>query len=128
MILILLCSGCAQQSNQQLKQQSKSQSQSLIQDPECNPAPICYFHYEQKAKALSEQINGIDQAVAVRIDNELNVALQVSNFDRLRLQSLRKKTSQKLKASFPEDQIHVTTDSKLYKELEKLKRNKIIPN
>lgn len=91
-------------------------------DPECNPAPIRYFHYEQTAKGLSEQISGIDQAVAIRIDNELNVALQVSNFDRFRLNSLRKKVSQKLKASFPEDHIHVTTDSKLYNELEKLNK------
>ena len=116
--LILICtgSGCAQQ------QQTKPQAQSTVQDPECIPTPTRFFHLEQQAENLAEQINGINQAVAVHIDNELNVALKVTNFDRLRLKSLRKEVQQKLKTYFTNDHIHVTTDTKLFDELEKLNK------
>lgn len=116
--LLLICTGCAQQ--QQTK--SKPQAQSTAQDPECNPTPIRFFQGEQQAENLAEHINGIDQAVAVHIDNELNVALKVTHFDRLRLKSLRKQVQQKLKTYFTNDHIHVTTDTKLFDELEKLNK------
>lgn len=86
----------------------------------CNPTPVRYFHTEQEAKAITEKVDGIDNAVAVQIDNELNVAIQISNFNRFRYESIQKEAAQKLKASFPKAKIHVTSDKKLINELQKL--------
>jgi hypothetical protein len=112
--LFILCTGCNQQSNPQTK------AKSATEDPLCNPTPIRYFHWEQKAKSLAEQVDGIDNAVAVQIDNELNVAIQVSNFHRLRLESIRKEVAQKLQTVFPKTNIHVSSDKKIIHDLQKL--------
>jgi hypothetical protein len=114
--MIILCislafTGCNQPSNQKMKSQAAS---------ECKSIPIRDFAAEKKAKSTTEQVNGVDKAVAVMIDKELNVALEVTNFNRLRLEPIKKEVTQKLKTSFPKANIHVTTDSKLYDELQKL--------
>jgi hypothetical protein len=112
--LFILVTGCTQQSSPQTK------AKSATEDPLCNPIPIRYFHLEQKAKSIAEQVDGIDNVVAVQIDDELDVAIKVSNFNRLRLKSIRKEAAQKLKAAFPKTKIHVTSDKKLIDELQKL--------
>jgi hypothetical protein len=112
--LFLLATGCTQQSSPQTK------AKSAAEDPLCNPTPVRYFHLEQKAKSLAEQVKGIDQATAVQIDKELDVAIRVSNFNRLRLESIRKEVAQKLKKAFPNTRIHVTSDKKVMDELQKI--------
>lgn len=114
--IMVLCisvvfTGCNQQSNQKMKTQATA---------DCKSMPTRDFVAEKKATSISEQINGVDKAVAVMIDKELNVAIMVTNFNRFRLDPLKKEAAQKLKASFPKANIHVTTDSKLYDELQKL--------
>lgn len=81
-----------------------------------------HFDNEQQATQLARQTKGVDDAVAVQIDDKLNVALKVSNFNRLRLKPIRKETFDRLEKALPEVELHVTTDSKLYKELEKMNR------
>lgn len=112
--LFLLLTGCTQQSNPQTK------AKSAAEDPMCNPIPVRYFHLEQKAKSITEQVDGVDKAVAVQIDNEMDVAIQVSNFNRFRFESIQKEVAQKLKDAFPKTDIHVTSDQKLIDELQKL--------
>ncbi len=114
--LLVLLTGCTQQSNPQTK------AKSAAEDPLCNPTPVRHFQLEQRAKKITEKVDGIDRAVAVRIDDELDVAIQVSNFNRLRLQKIEKEVSQQLKAAFPEASIHVTSDKKLIDELQKLSK------
>ncbi|WP_233532438.1 YhcN/YlaJ family sporulation lipoprotein [Paenibacillus alkalitolerans] len=111
---LLVCGGCGQQ--------AKTETKAASQDPQCVPTPVRNFQTEQKAKSLSERVGGIDQAVAVHIDKQMIVALQVSNFNRLRLKPLKKQVSQQLKSAFPGNEIRVTTDSKMYNELEKLSK------
>ncbi|NGQ93982.1 sporulation protein [Brevibacillus sp. SYP-B805] len=112
--LFFLFTGCTQQSGPQTK------TKSAAEDPQCIPTPVRHFDSEQKAKAIAERVGGIDRAVAVQIDNELDVAIQVSNFNRLRLESIRKDVAKKLKSAFPKTNIHVTSDKKLIDELQKL--------
>lgn len=117
LLLVSVClfvAGCNPKPDQQAKTKSASE------DPMCQPTPIRYFDSEQKAKAMTEQVNGIDKAVAVRIDDELDVAIEVSNFNRFRLESIEKEVAQKLKSSFPNAKVHVTSDKKLIMELQKL--------
>jgi hypothetical protein len=103
-----------------LQAQQQANTQTATQDPRCIPTPTRHFDYEDKARVIAKQVDGVDQVVAVFIDNEMNVALQVSNFNRLKLKAIRKKAAQNLKGPFQEANIHVTTDSKLFNELKKL--------
>jgi hypothetical protein len=112
--LLVLLTGCNQQSSPQTK------AKSAEEDPLCNPTPVRYFHLEQKAKSIAQQVDGVDQAVAVQIDDELDVAIQVSNFNRLKLESIRKEVSRKLKAAFSKTKVHVSSDQKVIDELQKL--------
>lgn len=112
--MCLFVAGCNPKPDQQAK------TKTAAEDPLCKPTPIRYFDSEQKAKAITEQVNGIDRAVAVRIDDELDVAIEVSNFNRFRLESIEKEVGQNLKNSFPDAKIHVTSDKKLIMELQKL--------
>jgi hypothetical protein len=110
---VVILAGCGQQSG-------SKEGQSAEADSQCSPAPVRHFDSENKAESLARQVNGVDKAVAVKIDDELDVALQVSNFNRLRLKQLRKEVFQKLNEAYPQAKVHVTTDSKLYNELEKM--------
>jgi len=112
--LMLLLAGCMQQSSPQTK------AKSAAQDPMCKPVPIRYFHLEEQAKAIGQQVNGVDRAVAVRIDDELDVALVITNFNRFRFQAIEKEVSKKLKEAFPRTKIHVSSDQKLIEELQRM--------
>jgi hypothetical protein len=114
--LVLFATGCNPQANQ--NQQAKTKS--AAEDPLCKPTPVRFFDKEQKAKSITEQVHGIDKAVAVHIDKELDVAIEVSNFNRFRLESIEKEVGEKLKKEFPDSAIHVTSDKKLIDELQKL--------
>jgi PBP1b-binding outer membrane lipoprotein LpoB len=109
---VLIIAGCNQPSTQKMKSQQAT--------AECKSVPIRHFTDEQRAEFMAQSVTGVDKATAVMIDQELNVALQVTNFDRLRLNSLRKEVSKQLKEKYPKANIHVTTDSKLYRDLQEL--------
>jgi hypothetical protein len=117
-LMFTILTGCALERSEQPKLQAEAQS---AQDPQCIPTPTRHFDHEEKAEMIVKQVDGVDQVIVVFIDNEMNVALQVSNFNRLKLKAIRKKSAQSLKGPFPEDNIHVTTDSKIFNELKKLK-------
>lgn len=118
-------SGSQQQSGQQQQsgsQQSKTQAQGK-QGPEeqlCYPIPTRHFEREQLAKTNVQQVRGVDEAVVVQIDKDLSVAIKVTNFNRLRLKAIRKEVAQKLKETFADENIYVTSDKKLFKDLREL--------
>ncbi len=140
LVLFLLLSGCNQQStkqsgNQQSGKQSTQQSgkqtnqqpqQSKAQtagtDAKCEQTPVRNFQAEKHVQALAKQVAGIDRAVAVQIDNELDVGIEMSNLNRFKFKSIHKEVAEKLKAAYPNTKIHVTSDKKLISELEKLNR------
>lgn len=72
------------------------------------------------AQQLAAQDKRVDEAVAVAVKQDLSVALKVSNFNRLRLKSIRQDVHSKLSKAYPKHKVHVTTDSKLFSELHKL--------
>ncbi|WP_134685808.1 YhcN/YlaJ family sporulation lipoprotein [Brevibacillus migulae] len=114
MSLSLFLTGCLQESKPQIKAKTSAE------DPMCNPTPIRYQKWEEMAIAEAKAVKGVDKAVAVQIDDELDVAIEVSNFNRFRLETIEKEVSQALKKKFPETKIHVTSDKKLMNELQKL--------
>jgi hypothetical protein len=82
--------------------------------------PNLHIQTSEEAKQIALQNNRVDEAAAVATDKDLSVAVRVSNFNRLRLQSIRKDVHGKLRKAYPKHEIHVTTDSKIFAELKKL--------
>ncbi|OYD09126.1 YhcN/YlaJ family sporulation lipoprotein [Paludifilum halophilum] len=108
-ILALLFAGCTPTA------QEKSGS------PSAAGQPVTVRPYQaQIAKKLAEKDPRVEEATAVSINSELSVGLKVSNFDRFFLKSTRKRVHGKLKHHFPGEEIHVTTDNKLFGELQKI--------
>lgn len=77
----------------------------------------------KKAKELSESIDGVTKAISITIDQDTYIALQVEQRHRFQLKGIRKQTSELLTHRFGEEiKSHVSTDWKIYRELERLER------
>lgn len=64
----------------------------------------------------------ISDVKAVNTDKELFVAIKVENFDRFRLKKIEKKVKSDVEKMFPDHKVFVSTDSKMYLELEQLEQ------
>lgn len=109
--LVLAITGCTGKNNAQTQQKNDA-------EPLCTPAPVRHTEWEEQAKAIAGRVDGIDEVAAVHIDKDLNLAIKVSNFNRFRLESIEKEVSGKLKEAFPDSKIHVTSDKKLFMDLQ----------
>jgi predicted AlkP superfamily pyrophosphatase or phosphodiesterase len=77
----------------------------------------------KKAKEISESIDGVTKAVSITLDQDTYVALQVEQRHRFQLKKIRKQTRDLLTHRFGKDiRPHVSTDWKIYRELERLDR------
>jgi Sporulation lipoprotein YhcN/YlaJ (Spore_YhcN_YlaJ) len=82
---------------------------------------------QAKEKVIKEEeILGVK---AVNTDKELLIAVEVNHMDRFRLKEIEKKINQKTEKQFPNHEVTISTDSKIFLELEKLenkmKKNKL---
>lgn len=76
--------------------------------------------------AVSKKVNGVDEAVSVVIGKDISIALKVSGIDRFRLRGIRKEVSNQLKRDLSDRYaIHVTTDKKLFRDMQTLHRKLI---
>jgi regulator of replication initiation timing len=75
---------------------------------------------QSKEKAAKEE--EISSVKAVNTDKELLLAVKVHQFDRFRLKSIKKKLKSDLEKMHPEYEIFVSTDQKIYLELEQLEQ------
>ncbi|PLR67637.1 hypothetical protein CYJ36_13415 [Bacillus sp. UMB0893] len=75
---------------------------------------------QSKEKVIKEEeISGVK---AVNTDKELLLAVKVDQFDRFRLKDIKKKVKADLEKKYPEYEIFVSTDQKIYLELEQLEQ------
>ncbi|WP_187119746.1 YhcN/YlaJ family sporulation lipoprotein [Numidum massiliense] len=72
------------------------------------------------AEQIVKQDKRVTDATAVVRGDDLYTALKVTNFNRLRMKQIREKAHSKLRAQFPDHEIHVTTDNKLFLELQRI--------
>lgn len=76
------------------------------------------------AEELQQAVNAhraVDASTAVVIDNDVSIALRVTGFDRLRLQTIRQAVhNQAMDLVSEEYRIHVTSDKRLFADLEKI--------
>ncbi|MFD4818381.1 YhcN/YlaJ family sporulation lipoprotein [Peribacillus butanolivorans] len=64
----------------------------------------------------------VSDVKAVNSDKELLVAVKVDNFDRFRLKSIEKKAKSDLENMFPNYKVLVSTDQKMFLELDQLEQ------
>ncbi len=78
---------------------------------------------QTKADEAKQIILSMEEVIAVKaveFEEDIFVAAQVKQFDRFFLDQIRKKAHEKIKKRYPETQVHVSTDKKVFLELEKL--------
>ncbi len=64
----------------------------------------------------------ITDVMAVNTDKELLVAIKVENFNRFRLKSIEKTVKSDLEKMYPNHKVVVSTDKKMFWELEKIEQ------
>ena len=114
--VIGLGSGCNENQNQ-LGDNNKDLSISQVHTSK----PINQSVANQaKEKIITKE--EISDVKAVNTDKELLVAIKVDQFDRFRLKKIEKKVKSDLEKAYPDHKILVSTDSKMYLELDQLEQ------
>jgi Sporulation lipoprotein YhcN/YlaJ (Spore_YhcN_YlaJ) len=114
--VIGLGSGCNENQNQ-LGDNNKDLSTSQVHTSK----PINQSVANQaKEKVITEK--EISDVKAVNTDKELLVAIKVNQFARFRLKRAEKKVKSDLEKAYPNHKILVSTDSKMYLELDQLEQ------
>ncbi|MCL5057235.1 MAG: YhcN/YlaJ family sporulation lipoprotein [Actinobacteria bacterium] len=115
-ILVLLFSvlaGCGAAEPVKKPQARDSQARQQIQvDPEL----------AAKVKNKAKTVRGVQDSTAVVINSDVCAAVKVSGLDRFRLKAIREEVHKKLSALGSEYEVHVTTDKKLFSEIQKMER------
>ncbi|MDV7766039.1 YhcN/YlaJ family sporulation lipoprotein [Peribacillus sp. CSMR9] len=75
-----------------------------------------------QAKSKLMNRDEVADVKAVNSNKELLVAIKVENFDRLRLKKIEKKSQTELEDMFPDYKVLVSTDQKMFIELEQLEQ------
>ena len=114
--IIGLGSGCNENQNQ-LGDNNKDLSISQVHTSK----PINQSVANQaKEKIITKE--EISDVKAVNTDKELLVAIKVNQFDRFRLKKIEKKVKSDLEKAYPDHKILVSTDSKMYLELDQIEQ------
>ncbi|MZP30723.1 hypothetical protein GTO91_13470 [Heliobacterium undosum] len=74
----------------------------------------------QDIKGVTKSVQGVDDATAIVIGNDIAVGAKVSGFDRLRMKSIRGAIDKKIRESYKNYRVHVTTDKKLFKQIKQI--------
>ncbi|WP_062046695.1 YhcN/YlaJ family sporulation lipoprotein [Bacillus sp. JCM 19034] len=75
-----------------------------------------------KAKEIVLSMEEVTEVRGVSYDNSIYIATHVKPFDRFFLNEIRKKAHDNVKKRYPEATVHVTTDEKIFIELEKIEQ------
>jgi hypothetical protein len=114
--VIILASGCTGNQNQ-LGDDNEDLSISQVHTSK----PISQSVANQaKEKVITEE--EISDVKAVNTDKELLVAIKVGQFDRFRLKKIEKEVKSDLEKMDPDHKVFVSTDQKMFLELEQLEQ------
>ncbi|MCQ6274894.1 YhcN/YlaJ family sporulation lipoprotein [Bacillus sp. V3B] len=116
LMLIGVGSGCNQNQNQ-LGDSNKGLSVSQVHTS--NPINQTVANQAKERVITKEEISDVK---AVNTDKELLVAIKVNPFDRFRLKKIEKTVKSDLEKAYPNHKVLVSTDSKMYLELEQLEQ------
>ncbi|MBU8907164.1 hypothetical protein [Desertibacillus haloalkaliphilus] len=87
---------------------------------------------QTKADEAKKILISMEEVIAVKgvnYEEDIYIASKVRHLDRLQLENIRKTGFEKIKKRYPEANVHLSTDAKVFMELEelenKLKKNEI---
>jgi ABC-type phosphate transport system auxiliary subunit len=109
-------SGCNGNLNQQV---SENDDMNIEYVHTSSPIDQTVANQSKEKVAKEEEISSVK---AVNTDKELLLAVKVHQFDRFRLKSIKKKLKSDLEKMHSEYEIFVSTDQKIYLELEQLEQ------
>lgn len=112
-VLMLFIAGCTMQNSPAQKPQAQQQQLS-------NEDVLVNTELAGQVKEKAKTVDAVEDSVAVILDKEISVAAKVTGFDRLRLKSIRKEVHERITQIAPGYKVYVTTDKKLFSELQKL--------
>ncbi|MCT8138822.1 YhcN/YlaJ family sporulation lipoprotein [Anaerobacillus sp. CMMVII] len=75
-----------------------------------------------EAKQIVLSMEEVIAVTGATYKEDIYVAVRVKQFDRFFLDRIRKEAQNKIKKRFPDSKVHVSTDKKVYLELEKLEQ------
>jgi len=113
LLVVLMLMGCASAKKPQPEQ-------TTVQEDITVDAELA-----QQVKRIALTVSGVQDAASVVVNKEISIAVKVGGFDRLRLKSIRKEIHDKIKNQHQEYAVYVTTDKKLFKELQDLEQQTI---
>ena len=73
-------------------------------------------------KAAAKKAKEVEDSTAVVVDRDIAAAVKVSGFNRLRIKSIRNQARQRIKSSNPGFRVYLTSDKKLFKQLQQLEK------
>ncbi|WP_349407335.1 YhcN/YlaJ family sporulation lipoprotein [Pseudalkalibacillus sp. SCS-8] len=103
---ILLLSGC--------KEEPQSESKNTISTKELSTAESTSIEKEIK------KMKGVSDLRFIHSKDKLLVAIKVTNMDRLQLDKIQKKVKKKMNSEYPEMDITVSADKKIFMKIEEL--------
>ncbi|WP_077622206.1 YhcN/YlaJ family sporulation lipoprotein [Sediminibacillus massiliensis] len=115
-LLFVLLAGC---------NTNEKDNRTAIKDPnydltQVNSLPAVNQAVANEAKEAVLKKGPIIGARSVNTDKELLIAVEVKQMDRFRLKELKKDVKKTLEKKYPEKKIEVSTDKKLFIEIDKL--------
>lgn len=110
--MMIISLGCQMQTNKKPAQEPAKKEKPVQIEPEL----------AERAKEAALTVKGVESSTAVVIDKSISTGIKVSGFDRLRLDAIKKEVHNKITAINDEYQVHVTSDKKLFKELQDIEK------
>lgn len=104
------------QQEQQKQQEQKSKPQAQTKQPKIDKQAM------DKSREIAQQTKGIKGVAVLAIEQDVSVAVDVAQMRRFQLKSIRKEIFAALRKEYPHKTIRVTTDRKIFWEMEKLER------
>lgn len=113
MIIMMVVSGCNNTNN----------------TSEHNKTNITNISYEQKkdvntsadVENLLMEEKEVHKAIAVSTDKKILIAVEINQMERFRLEDIEKRLKKRIEDQYPKHDVDLSTDKKIFLELEKLK-------
>lgn len=115
-IILLLAAGCSLQNSPARKPRPQPQAKQDARQVHVDPG------LAQKANETARTVEGVEDSTTVVINKEISTAIKVGGFERLRLKPIKEEVYKHLKEANKDYQVHVTSDKKLFTQLQQIEK------
>ncbi|MCM3713686.1 hypothetical protein [Halalkalibacter oceani] len=112
LVLCLLLAGCQSVANPPDIQPLSLEDQAVIEQQQADEAKRILLSMEEIV-----EVKGVNDG-----EDNIYLAPEVKHFDRFRLKEIRKQSHDRVKKRYPEANVHVSTDKKIFLELGRLEQ------